>query len=128
MEKISGKKRESMVKNFRKLSLRKHRQYRPAMLTQRGWIKLTPEVVIDMLAGAGTPARPQARQLLVQMQQFPWSARATLRQGGADHASDLMPHITLETRASLVHLRCQELGGLHVARITPAEGSARRRA
>ncbi|MDO1530420.1 hypothetical protein QMK61_16400 [Fulvimonas sp. R45] len=96
-------------------------QYQPVMLTRRGWAKLDPGVIVDLLDSASHAAYHRARELLVQMRQQTWSARATVHAGGtgdAQRGADPNPHITLRVGKASYHLRCKERPQLHIVDIT----------
>ncbi|MFT4256671.1 MAG: hypothetical protein QM599_06925 [Pseudoxanthomonas sp.] len=96
-------------------------QYQPGSVDRRVWQKLGPELIVDLLAGAGFHARHDARKLVAGMQQSPWRILATVHEGGtgdAQRGSDAAPHVTLQVGGRKYHLRCKESPSLHVVEIT----------
>ncbi len=97
-------------------------QYQEDTKTSRGWVKLTPQTIIDLLDDCAFSARYEARQVLDRMEtsKGKWYIRATAHQGGMGDArgADANLHITLEAGGIAYHLRCKELPQLHVIQIT----------
>lgn len=91
------------------------------MPTARGWAKLGPEVVVDLLDNAAGVAHQQARILLLKMRRSRWSISATVHAGGfgdARRGADSNAHITLRVGGTNYHLQCKERPYLHLIQIT----------
>lgn len=96
-------------------------QFQPQLVAERGWAKLSPDVIVGLLEGSAHAAYHQARLLLGEMQSQSWRILATVHSGGSgDEArgTDAMPHITLQVGNRKYHLRCKTAPQLHIVAIT----------
>ncbi|KRE89287.1 hypothetical protein ASG87_02785 [Frateuria sp. Soil773] len=96
-------------------------QFQPQLVAERGWAKLSPDVVVGLLEGASHNAHHRARLLLGEMQSQSWRILATVHSGGKGdeaRAADTVPRITLQVGNRKYHLRCKAAPQLHVVAIT----------
>lgn len=108
---------ERILRNFRK----QHGQFQP-MTVERGWAKLGPEDIYQLLQAArrGTAAC-DAKNLLAEMASAPWTIKSTAKEGG--YAPNAPLHITLAApigKSPAYHLNCREIPGvgLYIYEIT----------
>jgi len=98
--------RDNVIANFTK-----HLgQYQPKDTKSRGFQKLTPEMVYDLLENCSYVCRPAARDLIRKMSVVPWTIKSAPKEGGFDREAPL--HITIDVPvnnpAPAYHLNCKE--------------------
>ncbi len=110
-------------------------QWQPTVTTSRVWQKLTPELLVDLLADTsaragfaaeGPSTQYLAGQLLRDMRRTDWVIRAGPHEGGkhGSTSEDENLHITVKVGSTSYHLRCKEQPTLHIIQITDGPPTA----
>ncbi|MEP1444908.1 MAG: hypothetical protein ABJK37_02170 [Paraglaciecola sp.] len=99
---------ERFIRNFRK----NLGQYQP-ITEGRGWAKIGPETLYNLLNSTSGVARRGAKQLINQMARDLWTIKSTAKEGGYDPNAPL--HITVKVPMNgnkpSYHLNCREIKG-----------------